>query len=69
MNVGLADRLVRALLGLFLVVFPLLKGSSYALFATPWVHWGAIVVGAVLILTAAFSFCPLYRLMGCSTPR
>lgn len=69
MNVGMFDRVLRAVLGLALIVLPLMKGDTFALFATPWIHWGAIVVGVILLLTATFSFCPLYRLMGCSTRR
>lgn len=55
-NVGGIDRILRAALGLVLV----------ALAATGTIGlWG--YVGVVLLATAAFSFCPLYTLLGINT--
>jgi Protein of unknown function (DUF2892) len=55
-NVGGIDRILRAALGLVLV----------ALAATGTIGlWG--YVGVVLLGTAAFSFCPLYPLLGINT--
>ncbi len=55
-NVGGIDRILRAALGLVLV----------ALAATGTIGlWG--YVGVVLLATAAFSFCPLYTLLGFNT--
>jgi membrane protein YdbS with pleckstrin-like domain len=69
MNVGLVDRSIRALLGLVLLVLPLTASASIALYATPWIYWGSVVLGVILLTTAVFSFCPLYRMMGCTTRR
>ena len=65
-NVGNADRLVRAVAGTLLILLALLTD----LLAEPaWMPWAAVAVGAVLVLTAAASFCPLYRLVGVRTCR
>jgi hypothetical protein len=57
-NVGSIDRGVRVVLGLVLLsAFFLLKGP---------LHWLGMA-GVVLLLTAAFSFCPLYRVLGLHT--
>lgn len=52
-NVGTADRVVRAALGVLLVALTLTGTIG------PW-GW----LGVVLIATAAISFCPLYTLLG-----
>lgn len=60
-NVGTIDRALRIILGLALLAFALGfigKGSPYA-----WLGW----IGIVPILTAVFSFCPLYTVLGMST--
>ena len=62
-NVGTFDRFIRALIGLVLVVVPLLSGWSTALAVI------SIVVGIVLLVTAAISFCPIYALFGLSSKR
>jgi len=63
-NVGPVDRWIRGLLGVALVV---LGGWTWG----GWQgHVGgliAVVVGAVLVVTALVRFCPLYRLLGVST--
>jgi amino acid transporter len=64
-NVGTWDRLIRIILGVALIVAPLINfmgmGSTSALAYT------LMAIGVILVLTAAFSFCPLYRLLGLST--
>ncbi len=55
-NVGTIDRIARAVLGLALLAATL-TGAIGA--------WGWI--GVVPLATAAFSFCPLYRVLGFST--
>jgi hypothetical protein len=55
-NVGSADRIARALLGVVLVVLTL-TGAIGA--------WGWI--GVVPLLTAALGSCPLYSVLGFST--
>lgn len=60
-NVGTIDRVLRIIAGLALIAFALgyiAPGSSYA-----WLGW----IGIVPILTAIFSFCPAYTLLGIST--
>jgi len=57
-NVGSIDRVVRVVLGLALV-------STFFLLEGP-LRWLGLV-GVVLLLTAAFSFCPLYKMLGLNT--
>jgi hypothetical protein len=66
-NVGTIDRVVRALIGLVLVLLPFFSG---------WAIWSetlwtviSVIVGLVLIGTAAFSFCPIYAALGLSSKR
>ncbi len=55
-NVGGIDRLLRLVLGLALIV------ASLAEYIGPW-GW----IGLALVASAAFRFCPLYRLIGVSS--
>lgn len=60
-NVGTIDRIARIIVGLALLAFALGfigKGSPHA-----WLGW----IGIVPILTAVFSTCPLYSILGMST--
>ncbi len=54
-NVGSADKIIRIILGLAIIVFGYLNES--------W--WG--LVGLVPILTAFLGYCPAYSLLGVST--
>ncbi|MDR3474355.1 MAG: DUF2892 domain-containing protein [Devosia sp.] len=65
LNVGTPDRLVRLVLGIVLVVLPFAAGLG----ATPWLSWGLILVGAIILATSAFGFCPIYAAFGLSTRR
>ena len=65
-NIGSADRLGRLFVGLVLVLLPLLTGFAAG---TPWLRWGAVVVGLVMLATAAMRSCPLYTLFGIRTCR
>lgn len=60
-NVGTSDRVVRLVLALLAVVGAVLVGASSALGIV------LLVVAAVLVVTAAVGFCPLYRVLGMST--
>jgi len=60
-NVGTIDRVVRAVAGLALIAAGVLAGL-----AVPW-NYVAMGAGAVFVLTAAISFCPLYPLLGINT--
>lgn len=64
-NLGNPDRLIRVLLGLALFFMPLL--NIPAIWSTALLAYGSMAVGLVLVLTAVFRFCPLYRLVGLST--
>lgn len=60
-NVGTVDRAVRTVLGLAAVVWAFSVGVASG------VGIALVVVAAVLLVTAAIGFCPLYRLLGIST--
>jgi hypothetical protein len=66
-NVGTPDRIVRVILGLFLIAAPFVTG--WALFASLAWTWGALLVGIVLVATGAIRFCPAYRLFNLSTSK
>lgn len=55
-NIGTIDRVLRAILGV----------AAIAL-GGPRTVWGYL--GFILLLTAAFGYCPLYALLGLSTRR
>lgn len=56
LNVGRADRVLRAVLGIIAL------GLVYTGPRTPWGY-----LGIALLVTAAIGFCPLYALVGLST--
>ena len=62
-NVGTADRALRTVLGLAAV------GGAFWFGLASAAGLVMVVVGAVLLVTAAAGFCPLYRLLGVSTDR
>ena len=64
-NVGSVDRLARFVLGAMLMLVPLLTGVS----ASSALGIVTLVAGGVLVATALFSFCPLYRVLGLRTRR
>lgn len=66
-NIGSLDRAIRFVVGVALVPLPHLVKSE--MFTNAYALYGLSAVGAVLILTAMFSFCPLYRLIGFNTSR
>jgi len=55
---------IRAIVGIALIVAPMFNFLQLSIWANSWFAYGAMVVGAILVLTAAFSFCPIYRLFG-----
>ena len=60
-NVGTTDRIIRAIAGIAALIGALTLGIGTV---------GGIlllVVGAVLAVTAAVGFCPLYRVLGMNT--
>ncbi len=62
MNMGKMDRIIRAILGITVVLIAFLAVSGVAQI----VLW---VIGAILILTAAIGFCPLYAPFHFSTKK
>lgn len=61
-NEGSVDRALRGLVGLGLITLVL-----FAQIASPILYWGAIIVGAVMLITAVTGFCPAYRIFGIKT--
>jgi hypothetical protein len=57
-NIGDTDRLIRAIVGALLIVSTLLG-----------THWLVGLVGAVLLVTAYYRFCPAYALFDFSTTK
>lgn len=70
-NVGPTDRLIRLIVGIVLVAIGLapLVGSPWTLGVGPLWQWLALIVGAVLMVTASIRFCPAYTLFGWNTCR
>ena len=64
---GALDRVVRVILGIILIAAPLLLSGS--LFAAAWAFWlsDCVAIGALLLATAAVSFCPIYAALGLRT--
>lgn len=62
-NVGTVDRVLRGLLGIALLALPFLMGFG----TTGTVI--SVVVGLVMLATAAMRFCPAYTLLGIKTCR
>ena len=60
-NLGSLDRIIRAVVGLALIIIPFLAAWPIAALV------GSLVAGAVLVATAAFSFCPIYAALGLSS--
>lgn len=64
-NLGTADRLLRAIVGLALILSPL--ANVPAIWSSGTFAFASMAVGAVLIATSLIRFCPLYRIVGIST--
>lgn len=65
-NVGTVDRIFRLILGAILIALPFAM-PHLEYWANPLFYYGALVVGAVMILTALVRFCPAYVLIGANT--
>ncbi len=65
-NVGGIDRILRFVLGAVLAVIGL-KPGLVGLSGEGALHWVLLVVGLVMLGTAALKFCPLYPLIGLNT--
>lgn len=64
-NVGNIDRAIRLIVGVVLIVVPFVLNDS--ILSSSVFQWLLPLVGLVLVATALFRFCPLYRLIGTST--
>ncbi len=64
-NVGSADRLIRIILGMTLLV--LISVTSFGFWADPIAAFGLLIIGAVLVAAAVVRFCLLSRLLGMPT--
>jgi hypothetical protein len=66
-NIGQRDRILRVVIGAALLVLPFATG--WAVWTSAALLWSSVVVGVVLIATAAVGFCPIYALLGLSSKR
>ena len=66
-NLGNTDHVLRVILGLVLIFAPLL--NMPAIWSSAAFSYGSMIIGLVLVATALFRFCPLYRILGVSTCR
>jgi hypothetical protein len=60
-NEGTIDRIIRAVVGVAALLGAFAMGTGSVAFVL------LLVVGAVLLVTAAVGFCPLYRVFGINT--
>ena len=60
-NLGATDRTLRIAIGLILIAYAIPLGFSQT--GWNWVGW----IGVIPILTAIFSFCPIYKVLVLST--
>ncbi len=60
-NEGTIDRIIRAVVGVAALLGAFAMGSGSVAFVL------LLVVGAILLVTAAVGFCPLYRVFGINT--
>jgi len=64
-NVGSLDKIFRLVAGLLLIVLPFVSGIAF--FESSTTTLLSALVGAVLVGTALFNFCPIYRILGIRT--
>jgi hypothetical protein len=64
-NIGTTDRIFRIVFGLLLIALPFISGI--ALFNATWATALSVILGAVLLATAAMRFCGLYTVFGTRT--
>lgn len=62
-NIGTPERLARLILGVVLLFVAILAGLS------PLWSWILGLAGAVLVITGALRFCPIWAILGISTGR
>lgn len=59
-NVGQTDRLIRAIVGVVLLI-------AFFTMAAGVLKWIALIVGIVMLATAALGTCPPYAMLGINT--
>ena len=59
-NVGSADRVIRAILGVVLI-------GAYFMYPDLSWKWAALVVGLILLFTSVISSCLIYTVLGMRT--
>ncbi|WP_372834144.1 YgaP family membrane protein [Puniceibacterium confluentis] len=64
-NMGAADRVIRLIVGTVLILAPVF--NLFGMTASTPAIVASVIAGIVLVLTAFFRFCPLYRVVGAST--
>ncbi len=57
-NIGSTERIIRAVVGIALLVWAFMGGSEYS-----WIGW----IGIVPLATAAIGWCPPYAIFGINT--
>lgn len=66
-NVGRVDRTIRIVLGAALLIAPFLPPLAGALAGLGTWKFALAAIGAVMLGTAQFRFCPAYTLLGINT--
>ncbi|MGJ8531510.1 MAG: YgaP family membrane protein [Alphaproteobacteria bacterium] len=64
-NVGSVDRIIRLVVGAVFIILPFISTSP--LWSGALMIWLLPIIGIVLIATAFFRFCPLYKILGVKT--
>lgn len=64
-NIGSADRIIRIVAGLALILAP--YATTLSIYESGALRLASVIFGAVLVVTALVRFCPLYRLIGIKT--
>ena len=64
-NIGSADRIIRIVVGLALILAP--YATTLSVYDSGATRLVSAIIGAVLVVTALVRFCPLYRLIGVKT--
>ena len=64
-NIGTTDRIFRIVFGLMLIFLPFISGLAF--FEATWATAASVIIGIVLLATAAMRRCPLYTLLGIRT--
>ncbi len=62
-NVGTTDKYIRYVLGVILIAL----GIYYIAVGSTVLGWVLVVVSLIPLVTAAFSTCPIYSMLGIST--